>query len=251
MKIFIYDNTFLGFLTAVYDTFYAKEKPDKIVSKFDYLRDFQLQLDSEIVEIKEDEIKADKVSQSVIKKISPQSLRNLYYLFLSSEYEKGNYAYYYLRFAFNKGKSADMFMVEDCVKKVHDTVKKVSFEKHRMKGLLRFKMLENGIYYAAFEPDHDIAELLAPHFSIRLRDQYWIIHDVKRLKAVLYNKNDWVVTNLTEKELPPLSNREKEIQEIWKKYFKHIAIKERQNSKLQKSFMPVRYWKYLVEKEED
>ena len=67
----------------------------------------------------------------------------------------------------------------------------------------------------------------------------------------MYNKNDWVVTNLTEKELPPLSNREKEIQEIWKKYFKHIAIKERKNSKLQKSFMPVRYWKYLVEKEED
>ncbi len=50
------------------------------------------------------------------------------------------------------------------VKPVHDIVWKVKQEKYCIKGLLRFKLLENGICYAAFEPDYDITELIAPHF---------------------------------------------------------------------------------------
>lgn len=250
MKILVYENTFQCFLTAIYEAFYSIEKPAKIISKFDYLRDFQLQLDTEVVEISVNQEKADKVYNAVLKKISAGTLSNLYYLFLSSDFDKGILAFYYLKFAFKKGRYTDNYLVDENVKPVHDIVWKVKQEKHRMKGLLRFKLLDNGIYYAAFEPDHDITELIAPHFSRRLGDQFWIIHDLKRLKAALYNKEEWIISDLTEKELPPLSAKEIEIQEIWKKYFKHISIKERKNNKLQKSFMPVRYWKHLVEKEE-
>lgn len=250
MKTIVYENTFQGFLTAIYESFYLRETPDKIISKFDYLRDFQLQLDTEIIEVAVNIKNAQKVYNSIIKKLSQETLKNIYYLFLSSDYNKGTLAYHYLKFAYKKGKYADKFLTNENVKPVHDIVLKVKFESHRMKGLLRFKLLENGIYYAAYEPDHDITELIAPHFSKRLNNQYWIIHDVRRLKAALFNKEEWLITDLTEKELPPLSDKEIEIQEIWKKYFKHISINERKNTKTQRSFMPVRYWKYLVEKEE-
>jgi probable DNA metabolism protein len=40
---------------------------------------------------------------------------------------------------------------------------------------------------------------------------------------------------------------EKEYQDLWKKYFETIAIKERTNPRCQKNFMPVRYWKNLTE----
>ncbi len=94
MKILVHENTFQGFLTAMYEAFYSTEKPEKILSKFDYLRDFQLQLDAEITEVPVDIDKAEKVYNAILKKISSDTLSNLYYLFLSSEYDKGILAYF-------------------------------------------------------------------------------------------------------------------------------------------------------------
>jgi probable DNA metabolism protein len=46
-----------------------------------------------------------------------------------------------------------------------------------------------------------------------------------------------------------MAEDEKLFQEMWKTYFKSIAIKERINPKLHKQNMPVRYWKHLTEKQ--
>ena len=37
-------------------------------------------------------------------------------------------------------------------------------------------------------------------------------------------------------------------QQLWRTYFKTIAIKERINPKLHRQNLPVRFWKYLTEK---
>mgnify|MGYP002228844907 CR=1 FL=1 len=39
-------------------------------------------------------------------------------------------------------------------------------------------------------------------------------------------------------------------QSLWKTYFKAICIKERLNPRKHKQDMPVRYWKYLTEKQQ-
>ncbi len=38
-------------------------------------------------------------------------------------------------------------------------------------------------------------------------------------------------------------------QKLWRSYFKHINIEERKNLKLQRQFMPKRFWRYLPEKQ--
>nr|WP_315988235.1 DUF4130 domain-containing protein [Desulforamulus aquiferis] len=45
-----------------------------------------------------------------------------------------------------------------------------------------------------------------------------------------------------------LQEKDNFYQELWKEYFKSTAIQGRKNPKLQKQFMPTRYWKYLIEK---
>ena len=40
-------------------------------------------------------------------------------------------------------------------------------------------------------------------------------------------------------------------QKLWCSYFKHINIEERKNLKLQRQFMPKRFWRYLPEKQHD
>ena len=42
---------------------------------------------------------------------------------------------------------------------------------------------------------------------------------------------------------------EKLFQQLWKTYFKSVAIRERINPVKQRKDMPVRYWKYLTEKQ--
>jgi probable DNA metabolism protein len=125
--------------------------------------------------------------------------------------------------------------------------KKVGRELHRLLGLTRFRLLDRGILYAPLEPDNDLIALLAPHFAIRLPREDWLIHDVKRKKAALYNKKQWVITDLHLKESLPLAQEETELQDLWKTYFARIAIEERRNPRLQAGNMPKKYWKYLVE----
>ena len=43
---------------------------------------------------------------------------------------------------------------------------------------------------------------------------------------------------------------EKQFQELWKEYFKVLAIKERINPKLHAQLLPRRFWKYLTEKQQ-
>ena len=46
-----------------------------------------------------------------------------------------------------------------------------------------------------------------------------------------------------------LSSEELLFQALWKNYFQTIAIKERENLKLQMKFVPKKYWKYITEME--
>jgi probable DNA metabolism protein len=109
--------------------------------------------------------------------------------------------------------------------------------------------MEGDYYYAALEPDYNIISLLALHFSKRLSDQRWVIHDLKRKSAVVYDKEGWFLTSIAKPLNSHLSTDEKDFQGLWKLYFKNIAIENRKNPRLQKQYMPVRYWAHLVEME--
>lgn len=122
----------------------------------------------------------------------------------------------------------------------------VERERHKFLGLLRFKRLKGDIYYASYAPTYDISMMLADHFSERLNDQYFIIHDVKRQKAIFYNKRSWIIGDLAEVD-EHFHQEELAFQSFWKKYHKHIAIEERKNLRLQMQFMPKKYWHYLIE----
>ena len=45
-----------------------------------------------------------------------------------------------------------------------------------------------------------------------------------------------------------MAEDEQLFQQLWRTYFKTIAIKERINPKLHRQNLPVRFWKYLTEK---
>ncbi|HEY9059803.1 MAG TPA: TIGR03915 family putative DNA repair protein [Pseudobacteroides sp.] len=245
MVNYTYDGSFEGLLSAIYDSYYRHEiplniLPEGMIQVGIFNNDYSVQTDME---------KFDKVYNSIREKISPIALRNIYYVYVSEWANKEYIIYKYLRLGFKLGRDVDRFITDDSVLKVRIISRKVTSECHRFLGLVRFKLMDGDYYYASLEPDNNIISLLALHFSKRLSDQRWVIHDLKRKSAVVYDKEGWFLTSIDKPVKGSLSSDEKGFQSLWKLYFKNIAIKSRKNPGLQKQHMPVRYWAHLVEME--
>lgn len=244
MKNYIYDGSFEGFLSSIHIAFYNRENPQDIVAKASGEGNFLI----ENVYIETDSDKSKKVYQAIEEKISKETLRRVYYCYLSELPKSGILILKYLRQGFKIGPDINLNLTNDIVREVENISKRVSRERHRFLGIIRFKEIQEGIFYSSIEPDHNIVSLLAPHFSKRMSKENWIIHDVKRGIGVFYNKKDWVVKDLKINDPLILKEQEEDYQDLWKTYFNAIAIENKINPQLQKSNMPMRYWKHLIEK---
>ncbi len=244
MLYYIYDGSFEGLLTAIYEAYYRHENPEKIVAR----QDVQGNLFVQYVNIISEEEKSNKVYQSIRNRISKNALDNSFYCFLSDEEDAGTWIYQYLKLGYKVGRGVDSYITDERVHRIHKLSRKVLGENHRMLGLVRFRHLKGEIYYAPIEPQYQIVGLMAPHFSKRLADQHWIIHDVKRGIGALYNQKEWVIKEIDINNEIIFSEKEIEYQGLWREYFDSIAIKNKINPRLQRRNMPMRYWKYLIEK---
>ncbi|MZP28194.1 DUF4130 domain-containing protein [Heliobacterium undosum] len=239
-----YDGEFDGLLTAIYEAYYRRQVPDDIRPS----GCAETNLFAEEVEIATDPEKAEKVFTAMAAKISPDARRHTAYAFLSELPGMEKAIYEYLRLGFRMGAAVDAHLTDERVLRVHRLSQKVRTERHRMLGLLRFRLLKGNIYYAPMEPDHNITGLLAPHFTDRLGDQNWIIHDLRRGLAALYNQKEWILTELDDRADFSQATVEEVYQDLWRDYFRSVAITGRINPRLQRRCMPARYWKHLIEK---
>ncbi|MBP3423279.1 MAG: TIGR03915 family putative DNA repair protein [Clostridia bacterium] len=135
----------------------------------------------------------------------------------------------------------DVFRAVECMKKVR-------FEIHRFHGFIRFMETASGALYAPFSPDNDICDLLAPYFKGRFPHFPFVLHDVKRQKAAIYDGNTIFTAPLSEAQIL-LSANELEWQALWKNYYAAVNIPSRERIQQMKGFMPTRYWKFLPEKQ--
>lgn len=239
---YIYDGTFEGLLTCVYHHYYTEK-----VTGISTIEEYQHGFLNRSMDIETDEIKADIVYGAIERKISSYDLRRIYRAFLSNDPEKEMKIIKYVIMGFKKGAAISMFHGDPIVFDVQSLEKKVSREKERMLQFVRFSVMKNNVLYAKIEPDHDVLELTVNHFCDRYRNDPFIIHDVKRRKALVAFQGEWYITHFEERDIPELSADEKEYSRLWKTYFDNISIKERKNRKCQRNFMPIKYRKYLTE----
>lgn len=245
MLKYVYDGSFEGLMTAIYEAYYLRQEPDAIVPKYE----FKEELFSSMVHIETELEKAKKVITSIKDKLSPSVLLEVFYVFLSEKEGSSTLIYQYLKMSWQAGGNISGNLSDNLVRKINQICQQVKLERHRMLGLLRFRLVAGDIYYATMEPDNNILALIAPHFVRRLADQNWIIHDLSRGLAALYNQKDWVVTT-TERPLELVEQEKEEFyQELWREYFTRVAVEGRINPRLQRQFMPTRYWKHLIEKQ--
>lgn len=242
-QVYLYDGTLNGFLTLVFDCYLAKTLPQKIFPEANYCPNF---LENPIF-ITTDDNKADRVFAGIEKNIGYTTLYNTYYAFLSNEKDKEMYLLKYLCDGFEVGPKINNRLTISYVFKIMNMKKRSFGECHRLKGLLRFQEIENNFYYASIHPDNNILEPLGHHFINRLPNQNFIIHDKTRNLCLLYNAKEYKIIPTTDLKIPDISEEEQKYQELWKTFFKTIAIAQRKNPRCQMQYMPKKYWKDLVE----
>lgn len=247
MSILVYDDSFEGLLTSIYHAFYSKSHIEGIYGKSDFNAPLLL---GELIDIKTDFDKFKKVRNAIINKIDLLCLQKIYMVYLSCAENKGMILFNYLKIAFKLKKDTHSFLHIDVIRKVDDIKKKVTSEAHIFKGFVRFKSIDNNFLYSSIEPDNDILELIANHFMKRFSNEYWIIHDISRNKAIVYNTHNYEIIELLKEDCKNLIGHKDEYSSLWKEYFKSTTIEERRNLPLQKRMMPKRYWKHIFETSE-
>jgi probable DNA metabolism protein len=243
MKYFITDGTLPALYTAI---FYAIQEKECVITSDDAI---QLTLDSQVKHISEEGDKAERVYNK-IKRLDSGAPNDINLVWRSENSQKEQLIFEYVKLMVRAKTS-----VRDCLadKQVFDFLavrSKVSGELHNMKGFLRFIEMESGAFYAPYSPDNDITDLLVPHFVARFKQQKFVIHDVKRKKAAIYDGTDWILCHTEGAEIY-LSEYEKAFEDLWKKYYNAVNIAARPHEKQMKGYMPVRYWKFMPEKQDN
>ena len=244
MAVWTFDGTFNGFLCLIHESSRRKERPEGILGGGKN-QPFLF----ETVPTETDEGLAASVRTALAARLSRRVLTEGYYAFLSAMPGREMAVYRYFALAWTAGPGAAGLLADERVRTVHEAGRAVSRERHRFLGLLRFSEL-GGVLYAPFEPEGDILPLVAGHFARRLGGERWIIHDTGRSKAAVYENGTWRIAGFSTGGPLPLSGREREIRDLWKRYFSSTAVQTRKNPELQRQFMPKKYWKHLPEKED-
>ena len=256
MNVYLYDKTFDGLLTAVFDAYFRKTFPDALLSEGDALPLFCDDLHTVVT----DEEKAARVWRGLQKKVSSSALGCLTQSWLSELPEVGILIFRYIRKAIDAPRSIETNFADPDVLFVTNTYRKVRYERLRMMQFVRFQKTADGTYFAMIEPDYDVLPLIVPHFSDRFSEECWLIYDRRRRYGYYYAGHKSVrvtfedgaeVFRLPDGRLSEAMRDEDEMwyQEMWRTYFKAICIKERLNPRKHRKDMPVRYWKYLTEKQ--
>lgn len=244
MKEFLYDGSFEGLLTCVFYGYTSKEEV-KITCQSSYVPT----LITQAVYIETEEDKFQRVYDSIENKLSSSTLRNVYYLYLSEVSGVEDLILKYLKLCYKYGDKINLAKNNDIIISVDKYCKRVSYESHRFTGFVRFKEIGPLTFYAPIEPDHNILPLLSSHFTKRFSDQHFIIHDVKREIALIYNKKEVTIAPLSKEKGETLtaSSLNDNFEDLWKQFYKSVNIVERENPRCQKRMMPRRYWKHLTE----
>ena len=240
---YLYDDSYEGFLTCVYKHYYG-ERADGIFPAHAYS---QLDLLCYAMTVETDNRLAARVLDAIEEKLSKWDADRVYRVFCTNEPEKEMKLLRYLKLGFKCGSKIRLLHGNPIVKDVEAAEQRLGREVHRLVGLVRFSELEGGVLYSPIDPDNDVLEFLAPHFSDRYRYDPFVIHDKVRGKALFSYNKKWRIEPVGEEIGQITSESEDNIRRLWKQYFEVMATKERVNPKLQRQFVPVRYRKHLPE----
>ncbi|MCT7538475.1 TIGR03915 family putative DNA repair protein [Aliarcobacter cryaerophilus] len=239
--ILVYDGSFEGFLTLVYEVYYEKLKPTKIYKTLPNEIIFD-----EILELITSKEKYEKVFNALKIKFPKDCFEKILNIFMcdSKEFEMALLEYIIIGFKDFK----QLYNINNsCVFFLNSLEKELFRVTHKLTGFIRFEELEDKTLYAKIESKFNVVYFLGRHFLKRFNNQNFIIHDINRKLAFVKIENDYSIKEVAFFDEPNYSSNEQKFQKLWKSFFSGVTINERTNLKLQTQMVPLLYRTYMSE----
>ena len=239
--ILVYDGTFEGFLSLVYEVYYKKLKPIKIYKTLPNEIIFE-----EIKIIENSQVNSIKVLDAIKAKFPKEILEKILNIFMcdSTEFEMALLEYIIIGFKEIK----QLFNINlESIFYLNNLEKELFKNVHKMTGFVRFEELEDGSLYAKVESKFNVLYFLGKHFLKRFNNQNFIIHDLNRKIAFIKIENNYSIQEVAFFDEPNYSSNEQKFQKLWKSFFSGVTLKERINPKLQRQLVPLLYRTYMNE----
>lgn len=253
MVVYVFDGSFQGLLTAVFEVFARKQDVVKLMQE----NRFEPGFFDTSVRISTEPNKAERVWLGLQKKIGIEGQRQFYKAFLAEQPDVLQHLFRYAQYVFRNPDGCAENYGNDDVLAMSQAAQKVHREKHRMEAFVRFKKHQNGLFMATIYPDFNVLPLICQHFKDRYADQPWVIYDERRDYGIYYDGTtvcEVILASkpkaLTEQDIleTGLDGHEQLYTTLWSDYFRSTNIAERRNKKLHLQHVPKRYWRYLTEK---
>lgn len=249
--ILVCEDSDTGILTGIYEAYERKLDHDRTVIQVG--EEENLCLFSEYIKIEPSPVKAEKVIRTIEKRFGRETLQIILEALASTDRQKGNAVYHMIVHGLRggyKGKLIDCLSQESVVKVVALSTT-VWHEYHHFYGFVRFQELENKVLYATIHPKNRVLSFLGDHFSNRFPREHFIIYDEVHNMCLMHgSEKEWFLIDaglISFGEIPQISQKEKQIQELFRYFCQKIAILERGNDPLQKQLLPLRFRPDMVE----
>ena len=250
---YTYDGTFEGLLTVLFTVYDWRAAPNSIQPE----ATAQAGLFAQPAHRETDEALATRVWDGLLRTMDAEARARLYHVFLSEDPDRELLIFRYVDLVLRSDRDIAENYANADVRRVQRLAQMMFREKHRMEAFVRFEKTADELFHATIEPDMDVLPLIAAHFTKRYADQRWLIYDKRRHYGLYY---DLARTDVVQFESAAgaksstvsatvLDEREPLFRLLWQAYFDHVNIPERKNLKLHRRHMPLRYWKYLSEKQ--
>lgn len=239
--IYLYDGSFEGFLSCVFESFLCKKRPYDIVSEDTSEPSLMSQqwIDTDMQ-------RAQRVRNGIGKKISEEALYLVTNGFCTCLPHRELLLLDFIYLGFERGKNVCELLTDPTVHALKKAVLFLKRESHLYLEFIRFSEYDKGLV-SVIEPKNRVLPTIAAHFCDRFHNELFVIYDKTHRSALIHKPPRWAIVDLEDFIEPDADETEQFYRELWGTYFDAIAIRERINPRCQMSHMPKRYWKHMTE----
>lgn len=240
--IYEYDGSYDGLMTVVFDCFRYNTVPCEIRVSGEGEESFY-----KIRFVGTDPSHAGRVENGIKSKLGPAAQDMVRRGFLYGEGGKEMAILRFLKKAFAVGPRAASMIADREVNPLFRMVRAVNNEERMMIQFTRFSDV-GGALVAKITPKHEVLPLLTGHFCSRYRNENFLIYDQTHGQALAYSGGRSALFEADSLTLPPEAEKgDAFYRELWKSYYRHVAIAERFNPRCRMTHMPKRFWADMPE----
>lgn len=244
---FIYDGTLEGLLCAVFETYQRKVVPSDIATE----NELQLRLAQKPLVIPTSPAIASRVRRGIMRTCGGSTYDAVRIASLSDEPNKGAIICTFVRYAMAERGNVLGQLAHPCVEPLVRLHRFVMNERHYLMQFLRFREMQGGVWFATCNPKANVVPILMDWFAARFNTQPFIIFDETHNLAGVSKQGAWTLVESDTLTLPKETADETLMADAWKRFYDAVAIHDRYNPELRRSFMPKRFWKNITEMQEN